>query len=143
MQGVNNNIDELWLSRFNESNNISQLRVNIGDDSSNQFLDQFVIGVTQSSTWNPQFTVFSDGKVGIGTSSPDEALTVKGKIHTQEVRVDLDGAVAPDYVFKNDYKLLDLKEVKRFIHKEGHLPNIPSASEMNKDGLNLKEMNLK
>ena len=26
-----------------------------------------------------------DGKIGIGTKTPDELLTVKGKIHTQEV----------------------------------------------------------
>ena len=45
-----------------------------------------------------------NGKIGIGTSNPDELLTVKGKIHTQEVLVDLDGAVAPDYVFEKYFK---------------------------------------
>lgn len=45
------------------------------------------------------------GKVGIGTTSPDEKLTVKGKIHAQEVKVDMTGALVPDYVFANDYKL--------------------------------------
>ena len=45
-----------------------------------------------------------DGKIGIGTSQPDELLTVKGKIHTQEVLVDLEGAVAPDYVFEHYYE---------------------------------------
>ena len=59
-----------------------------------------------------------DGKIGIGTKTPDELLTVKGKIHTQEVMVDLNGAVAPDYVFESyfegisdinsDYRLLSL-----------------------------------
>ena len=42
----------------------------------------------------------NNDKIGIGTSSPDELLTVKGKIHTQEVIVDLNGAVAPDFVFE-------------------------------------------
>lgn len=51
--------------------------------------------------------------------------------------------MAPDYVFKEGYDLKTLDEVKAHIHKEGHLPNIPSAEEMEEEGLNLKEMNLK
>ncbi len=83
------------------------------------------------------------GNVGIGTASPDSKLTVKGNIHAQEVKVDLNGAVAPDYVFDVNYKLLTLQEVQEFINKNGHLPNIPSAKDMNEEGVKLKEMNLK
>ena len=93
-----------------------------------------------------------DGKIGIGTKTPDEMLTVKGKIHTQEVMVDLNGAVAPDYVFESyfdgqskidpDYRMLSLDEVNEFIKKNHHLPNIPSALELETNGLSLKEMNL-
>jgi len=93
-----------------------------------------------------------DGKIGIGTNMPDELLTVKGKIHTQEVIVDLNGAVAPDYVFERyytgksstnaEYRLLSLKEVEQFIQKNNHLPDIPSAEKINQNGLSLKEMNL-
>ena len=83
------------------------------------------------------------GNVGIGTASPDSELTVKGNIHAQEVKVDMNGAVAPDYVFEDHYKLLTLQEVQEFINKNGHLPNIPSAKDMNEEGVKLKEMNLK
>lgn len=93
-----------------------------------------------------------DGKIGIGTKTPDELLTVKGKIHTQEVIVDLNGAVAPDYVFKNyytgksilkpDYQFLSLKEIENFIIENHHLPGLPSAKEIEKEGLSLKKMNL-
>lgn len=93
-----------------------------------------------------------DGKIGIGTKTPDELLTVKGKIHTQEVIVDLNGAVAPDYVFKNyytgksilkpDYQFLSLKEIENFIIENHHLPGLPSAKEIEKEGLYLKKMNL-
>jgi hypothetical protein len=93
-----------------------------------------------------------DGKIGIGTETPDELLTVKGKIHTQEVMVDLNGAVAPDYVFETyfegsskldpDYSMLSLKEVDEFIQKNHHLPKIPSAEIMENEGISLKEMNL-
>lgn len=93
-----------------------------------------------------------NGKVGIGTSTPDELLTVKGTIHTQEVKVDLKGAVAPDYVFESyfdgsstlmpEYKMLSLKNLETFLQKEKHLPGVPSAEEMTKKGINLKQMNL-
>ncbi|MCX2680630.1 tail fiber protein [Galbibacter sp. EGI 63066] len=84
-----------------------------------------------------------NGKVGIGTLNPDSELAVKGNIHAREVKVDLNGAVAPDYVFKEDYELKTLEEVQMFIQSEGHLPNIPSAKEMEEEGIHLKEMNLK
>lgn len=93
-----------------------------------------------------------DGKIGIGTSAPDELLTVKGKIHTQEVLVDLDGAVAPDYIFENyfngfskampEYKLISLEELEDFLEKNHHLPNVPSAIKMKEEGMLLKEMTL-
>lgn len=93
-----------------------------------------------------------DGKIGIGTTNPDELLTVKGKIHTQEVLVDLDGAVAPDYVFEKhfigysemmpEYSLITLEELEAFLKENNHLPNVPSAETMQKEGISLKEMNL-
>ena len=93
-----------------------------------------------------------EGMIGIGTSNPDQKLTVKGKIHTQEVLVDLKGAVAPDYVFeryyqgystlKNDYQMLDLKSHEAFLKQNHHLPEIPSAKHLKNEGLDLKKMNL-
>lgn len=80
--------------------------------------------------------------VGIGTISPDEKLTVKGKIHAQEVKIDLLGALVPDYVFANDYKLKTLEEVENYIKQNNHLPEIPSAKEIEKNGLMLAEMNM-
>ncbi|MDB4114278.1 tail fiber protein [Flavobacteriaceae bacterium] len=93
-----------------------------------------------------------NGMIGIGTNTPDQKLTVKGKIHTQEVLVDLNGAVAPDYVFemyykgysalKGDYRMLDLKSLEAFLKENHHLPEIPSAQKLKEDGLELKKMNL-
>lgn len=93
-----------------------------------------------------------NGKIGIGTNNPDELLTVKGKIHTQEVIVDLQGAVAPDYVFelyaegtsklKPTYQLMSLQALDAFVKKHKHLPKVPSAETLEKEGMSLKEMNL-
>lgn len=85
---------------------------------------------------------FYRGNVGIGTSSPDATLAVKGTIHTNEVKVDLLGAVAPDYVFDSKYKLPSLAEIQQYINQNKHLPEVPSAKEMDENGINLKEMNL-
>ncbi|MGX1929364.1 interleukin-like EMT inducer domain-containing protein [Flagellimonas sp. 2504JD4-2] len=82
------------------------------------------------------------GYVGIGTYAPDSKLTVKGNIHTEEVKVDL-SVPGPDYVFKEDYDLKSLKEVQDYIKEHGHLPNIPSAQEMEVNGIQLGEMNMK
>jgi hypothetical protein len=81
------------------------------------------------------------GKVGIGTTTPDEKLSVNGKIHAKEVRVDLIGW--PDYVFNNDYLLPTIQEVEDHINTNGHLINIPSAKDVEEKGILLGEMNAK
>src|SRR5690606_37013801 len=71
------------------------------------------------------------------------------KIHAEEIKVDL--AVPADYVFqkyftgfsdlKPDYEMFSLKEVESFIKENHHLPNVPSAEEIQENGLHLGEMN--
>src|SRR5260370_618822 len=81
------------------------------------------------------------GKMGVGTTPPDQMLTVKGIVHAQEVRVDLT-VPGPDYVFEKNYKLSTLEEIKIFIDKNKHLPEVPAAAEMEKNGVQLGEMNM-
>ena len=83
----------------------------------------------------------SNGYFGIGTSLPDQKLTVKGIIHAQEIRVDL-SVPGPDYVFDKNYELPTLKGVKDYIDQNKHLPEVPSAAEMEKKGVQLGEMNM-
>ncbi|WCT13683.1 hypothetical protein [Mucilaginibacter jinjuensis] len=81
------------------------------------------------------------GNVGIGTTTPDQMLTVKGIVHSNEVIVDTN--IFPDYVFDKDYDLTSLKDVKTYIDQNHHLPEIPSAAQVAKEGINLGEMNTK
>ncbi|MEQ6123699.1 hypothetical protein AAON49_05815 [Pseudotenacibaculum sp. MALMAid0570] len=87
----------------------------------------------------------SGGNIGIGTTSPVAGykLSVAGKVIAEELKVQLQSAW-PDYVFASDYKLLSVEEVEAFIKKNGHLPNMPSAKEVKKEGgVLLGEMNKK
>ncbi len=79
------------------------------------------------------------GNVGIGTLVPKEKLSVNGKIRAHEIKVET--ANWPDYVFKPDYNLNTLSEVERFIQSNGHLPEIPSAMQVEDEGLSIGEMN--
>ena len=82
------------------------------------------------------------GNVGIGTTTLTSRLTVKGKIHAEEVKVDLN-VPGPDYVFENHYQLRSLDETEKFVRENKHLPGIPSAADMEENGINLSEMNMK
>lgn len=66
-------------------------------------------------------------------------LAVDGNIISERVRVRLSGNW-PDYVFAKDYPLLNLKELEQYIQSEGHLPNVPSASEVGEEGVDLGDM---
>jgi hypothetical protein len=86
--------------------------------------------------------ITESGNIGIGTPDPGSfKLAVNGKIWTQEVNVQMTNP-GPDYVFEKNYDLLPLNELETYIDQNKHLPEVPSAKEMEKDGLNLKEMNL-
>lgn len=67
-------------------------------------------------------------------------LFVKKGIRTEKVKVDLASGVWADYVFEDDYELKSLDEVEEYINENGHLPKMPSAEEVEKEGLNLGEM---
>jgi hypothetical protein len=94
------------------------------------------------TNYNVKMSILTNGNVGVGTVNPDSKLTVAGNIHAQEVKVTARAGEVPDYVFANDYKLKSLEEVERYIKQNSHLPEIPSAKEIEKNGLMLAEMNL-
>jgi Phage T4 tail fibre len=104
---------------------------------------------TNLPSTNINADIYTLGNVGIGTKKPDARLTVKGIIHTDEVKVDLD--VPADYVFqkyftgnsalKPTYKMPNLAQLEAYIKQNHHLPQMPSAADIKTNGLELGKMN--
>lgn len=69
-------------------------------------------------------------------------LAVGGKMIAEEVKVRLQGNW-PDYVFAPEYVKPSLAELELCIEEEGHLPNMPSAAEVEAEGYMLGEMDVK
>lgn len=84
--------------------------------------------------------IYRNGKVviGGGPSHSDHKLTVAGEVLTEEFKVDVNAW--PDYVFTEEYKMMSLEELEAFIHKNGHLPNIPTEEKIMKEGISLGDM---
>jgi hypothetical protein len=106
----------------------------------------------------------SPGNVGIGTNAPTAKFSVNvssaitnaidiynstttksefrvkstGFVYAREINVILTNF--PDYVFKKEYELMSLDNLESYIKKNHHLPNVPSAIEIEKDGASLGEM---
>jgi hypothetical protein len=99
-------------------------------------------GAANASTQSPFAIVAATGNVGIGTTAPPAAykLAVAGKVIAEEVVIKLQ-TNWPDYVFENTYTLPPLLEVERYIRENKHLPGIPSAQEVQQNGLTVGEMN--
>ncbi len=139
----------LWMDYNNQNQfygfgiGYSALRYQVGHTGASHI---FYAG-TSSTTSNELMRIGGDGKVSIGAvaSTPGGyKLFVQGGILTERLKVAINGSGSwADYVFKEDYNLLSLDEVERYIKKHQHLPNVPSAEQMAETGLDVATMNAK
>lgn len=89
---------------------------------------------------NGPVAYYNSGNVGIGTNTPGTyKLAVNGNIRAKEIKVETSNW--PDYVFDVGHTIPTLEEVKKHIHENGHLINIPSEKEIKLNGIELGEMN--
>ena len=205
------NSDGLWMSRFNASNDASEIRVNLGDDGGSA--DKFHIGYQSSGgTWKSNFVVQANGQAGIGTSEVNGDLSVGmqhgdklsignnswanktiittgtdvqngdftelkvpgSQANSAYLRLNKEGSVGigttktdagykllvngrvkavgmrvqaaanwPDYVFDSVYQLRPLAEVEKFIKTNKHLPEFPKAAQVEKEGHDVSEIQIK
>ena len=96
--------------------------------------NRFSILASEDAT-DELLTVLGTGNVGIGTSTPQSKLAVNGEITAKKVKVTPTGW--PDYVFRPTYILRPLPELEQFIKDQQHLPEIPAAAEVEKNGIDL------
>ena len=91
----------------------------------------------------PKMRISRSGNVGIGTTNIEAGykLSVNGSVRATEVKVE--AYPWPDYVFASDYELKTLADTKGYIDEHSHLPGMPSAKEVEENGIALGEMNAK
>lgn len=68
-------------------------------------------------------------------------VKVDGKLEAKEIKVTL--TPTADFVFEKEYGLPKLEEVEKFVKENKHLPEIASAKEMEKEGVNVGEFQIK
>ncbi|PJJ80283.1 hypothetical protein [Mucilaginibacter auburnensis] len=114
----------------------------VGDDGSNNgggviysnvFGDMYFAPITSTGTGGQTLTDMTvKSKIAFH-------ITRDGLVRAKKIKVELTNW--PDFVFRQDYKLPTLSEVKEYIDKNQHLPDMPSAEEIETNGLDLGEMN--
>jgi len=73
----------------------------------------------------------------------DGYTVVNGNLESQKVKVTATPGSVPDYVFQPNYKLQTLNELEAFIKANSHLPNIPNAKEIETNGQDVGDLQLK
>jgi len=136
--------DEIWVQKTNDWNS--------GDDYMGlEFTDRPEVRWAASTdtsyfefksedTGEIPLRLTSSGKVGINTDNfvGDYNLYIAGSSVAEEMFVKLSNDWG-DFVFEKEYDLMPLDELEIYLEENKHLPEFPSAAEVEKDGLALGE----
>jgi hypothetical protein len=145
-----------WATSTNTySNGAAAILVNGGGDMhfvtvpKSSDLTQGVLIPEQEIMQFSRLKVRHDGLVTIGVSNTADLtcvecqtfkLYVKGGIRTEKLKVDIaDENGWADHVFTDGYELMKLGELKEYIKREGHLPQVPASCEIVANGIDVAE----
>lgn len=118
----------------------------------------FNTGILLGNQFNPSMPAFIEGFHILNNARPWMRFTTSfqgqnrtvflvnkdGGVYCTSLRVRLSEDIpVPDFVFRPNYRLMPLWEVKQFISLNSHLPGIPSETEIREEGLSIEEMQMK
>lgn len=103
----------------------------------------FKIGWDSSTPNRLNFTIDDQSEYGPVklASLGGDGLRVATRIYAEEIIVESD--VTADYVFDDDYHLMSIEEVEKYIDEHGHLPNVPGQDEVSIEGKNIGDTQTK
>lgn len=101
-----------------------------------------IIGLDGATELCKNIFCTTDG-VGIGTSVVPVGykMAVRGKVIMEGAKIDVISKW-PDYVFEDSYPIRDIQEVKNYIKKNGHLPDVPSSATVEREGIDVEQINV-
>lgn len=117
-----------------------------------QIISANIINSQENVDSNGHIKITSGGKIAISSdktqppsisaeASAEYDLFAKNGILTKDYGI-YPNSFWPDYVFRDNYELMDLKELENFIERYKHLPNMPSEENIAMKGYKIHEMNV-
>lgn len=113
-------------------------------------------GTTSAADGPESFRVNADGQTTIATDNSNAFIiknansgTVNFKVkntgyaYAREINVMPVSITFPDYVFSDNYRLRPIQELSDYLTQNKHLPNIPTAREVETEGIFLAQMQVK
>ncbi|MGB0521988.1 MAG: shufflon system plasmid conjugative transfer pilus tip adhesin PilV [Flammeovirgaceae bacterium] len=122
--------------------NSDNYKIHMGNSDEYKYgpVTDYSIKMNMNNQANRGWTWGAVGQTPIAALNTQGHMKIAGNLTASNVIVGVSSF--PDYVFADDYKLLSLKEVDQYIQKHKHLPNVPAAAEIEKEGMDVGKLNV-